>query len=279
MDLEQLLEKALGLADEGEWTAMADLLRDSLTEHDKEPAVHCWLGVAERELGMEGVAYERFKRVVALGSEDPYVLTTAGSALAWFDDPDAEAALRTAALVAPDIPLTRLMYGAYLSREGFLKEGLEELEVARSLDADDPQIAYELGVGRMLGGDADGAADAMGEAVRLDPEDSWGRVVLGLVLIEADRIDEAITELIEGAHRRPEDVEAQLLASLAAGVVGTEGIAYEMLERARMRAGEADLALVSQVEERLDDGPDEARDLLVEAMGPDELRQRIKERP
>jgi predicted Zn-dependent protease len=279
MELEQLLEKALGLADEGEWTAMADLLRDSLPEHDKEPAVHCWLGVAERELGMEGVAYERFRRVVALGSEDPYVLTTAGSALAWFDDPDAEATLRTAALVAPDIPLTRLMYGAYLSREGFVKEGIVELEAARALDADDPQIAYELGVGRMLGGDADGAADVMGEAVRLDPEDSWNRVVLGLVLIEGDRTDEAVTELIEGAHRRPEDVEAQLIAALAAGVVGNEGIAYEMLERARMRAGEADLALVSQVEERLDDGPDEARALLVEDLGPDELRQRLKERP
>jgi predicted Zn-dependent protease len=283
MDLEQLLEKALSLADDGEWAAMADLLRDNLADHDKEPAVHCWLGVAERELGMEGVAYERFKRVVVLGSEDPYVLTTAGSALAFFDDPDAEAALRTAALVAPDIPLSRLMYGAYLSREGFVKEGLEELEAARALDADDPQIVYELGVGRMLGGDADGAADAMGEAVRLDPEDGWNRVVLGLVLIEADRTDdrtdEAVVDLTEGAHRRPEDVEAQLIAALAAGAVGNEGIAYEMLERGRMRAGEADLGLVAQVEERLDDGPDEARALLVEDLGPDELRQRLKERP
>lgn len=279
IDVEQLLEKALAFADEGEWTAMADLLRDNLADHDKEPAIHCWLGVAERELGMEGVAYERFKRVVALGSEDPYVLTTAGNALAWFDDPDAEAALRTAALVAPDVPLARLMYGAYLSREGFVKEGLEELEAARALDADDPQIAYELGVGRMLAGDADGAADAMGEAVRLDPEEGWNRVVLGLVLIEADRLEEAIVDLNEGAHKRPEDVEAQLIAALAASVIGNEGIAYEMVERARMRAGEADLALVSQVEERLDEGPEEARDLLVEALGPDELRQRLKERP
>jgi len=279
MDVEGLLVKALAFADDGEWTAMADLLRDNLADHDKDPAVHCWLGVAERELGMEGVAYERFKRVVALGSEDPYVLTTAGNALAWFDDPDAEAALRTAALVAPDVPLARLMYGAYLSREGFVKEGLEELEAARALDADDSQIAYELGVGRMLAGDADGAADAMGEAVRLDPEEGWNRVVLGLVLIEADRMDEAIVDLNEGAHLRPDDVEAQLIAALAASVVGSEGIAYEMLERARMRAGEADLALVAQVEDRLDDGPDDARALLVDALGPDELRQRLKERP
>jgi len=241
--------------------------------------MHCWLGVAERELGLEGVAYERFKRAVALGSEDPYVLTTAGNALAWFDDPGAETALRTAALIAPDIPLTRLMYGAYLSREGFVKEGLEELEAARALDVDDPQIAYELGVGRMLAGDADGAADAMGEAVRLDQEDGWNRVVLGLVLIEADRLDEAITELYEGAHHRPEDLEAQLLAALVACAVGSEGLAYDMLERARMRAQEADLGMIAQVEERLDAGPEEARAMLIDDLGPDEMRQRLKERP
>jgi len=279
MDLEKLLEQALSLADEAEWAAMADLLRDHLTDFDEEPAVYCWLGVAERELGQEGVAYERFKRAIALGPEDPYILATAGSALALFDDPDAEPALRTAALTAPEVPLARLMYGAYLAREGFVKEGIVELEAARELDADDPQIAFELGVGRMLAGDADGAADAMGEAARLDPEDGWNRVVLGLVLIEADRTEEAISELAEGAHHRPEDVEAQLIASLAACVVGNDDIAYEMLERARMRSADGDLNLVGEVEERIDTGPDEARALLTEALGPDALRRRLQERP
>ena len=41
---------------------MAELLRGSLADHEGEPAVLCWLGVAESELGMEGVAYERFRR-------------------------------------------------------------------------------------------------------------------------------------------------------------------------------------------------------------------------
>lgn len=279
MELDQLLERALGLADEGDWQAMADLLREHLETFGEEPAVHCWLGVAEREMGMEGVAYERFRRAVHLGTEDPYVLATAGSALAVFDDPDAETALRTAALLAPEIPLTRLMYGAYLAREGFVKEGIVELEAARELDADDGQIAYELGAARMLGGDADGAADAMGDAVRLDPESGWNRVVLGLVLLEAGREEEAVGELTEGAHRMPEDVEAQLAAALAACMSGRDGLAYEMLERARMRALEGDQALVSGVEDRLEGGADEARALLMDALGPDALRERLQERP
>jgi len=279
MELEQLLETALSLADDANWEAMADLLRESLSDHDEEPAVHCWLGVAERELGMEGVAYERFKRAIALGPEDPYILATAGSALALFDDPDAETALRTAAIMAPEVPLARLMYGAYLSREGFVKEGLEELEAAWALDSDDSQIAYELGVARMLAGNPDGAADAMGDAVRLDPDDGWNHATLGLVLIEADRTDEAISELTRGAHLCPEDVELQLIAALAACVVENDGIAYEMLERARMRSADGDLSLVAQVEELLDAGPDEARAMLVEELGPDVLRRRLQERP
>jgi tetratricopeptide (TPR) repeat protein len=279
MTAEELLERALGLADEGDWNGMAELLREALEDFEEEPAVHCWLGVAERELGMEGVAYERFKRAVALGPEDPYVLATAGSALAFFDDPDAEVALRNAAVTAPDVPLARLMYGAYLTREGFIEQGLAELEAARALDAQDPQIAYELGVARMLGGNAEGAVDAMGEAVRLDPGDAWNRLTLGLVLLEAGRLEEAVSELTEGARARPEDVEAQLVAALAACAHGSEDLAYEMLERARMRAVEGDLALVTQVEDRLDAGPEEARALLLEELAPEALRERLQERP
>ncbi|MGD8318881.1 MAG: hypothetical protein PVJ02_00455 [Gemmatimonadota bacterium] len=279
MDLEALLERALTLADEGDWQNMADLLREHLGEHEAAPAVHCWLGVAERELGLDGIAYERFRRALALGPQDPYVLATAGNGVAAFDDPDAEQALRTAALTAPQVALTRFMYGAYLSREGFVPQALEELEAARALDVNDAQIAYELGVARYLGEDRDGAVDALADAVRLDPDDGWSRIVLGLVLLEADRWEEATGELSEGSQRRPEDVEAQLAASLAACAAGSEDLAYEMLERGRMRADEEDRALLLAVEERIDLGADAARRLLTDELAPDLLRRRLQERP
>ena len=228
---------------------------------------------------MGGVAYERFKHALSLGSEDPYVLATAGNGIAYFDDPDAEQTLRTASMIAPDLAVTRLMYGAYLVREGFTEQGVKELQAARDLDPDDPQIAYELGVGWALAGDHDRATDVLADAVRLDPEDGWTRVVFGLELLEEDRFDEAAGELMSGARIREDDVDAQLAAALAAAATGRDGTAYEMLERARIRATEPDLALLTAVEDRLDAGLEAAREMLEEDLAPEILRSRLRERP
>lgn len=274
-----MLGRVLSLADEGDWEGAAEVLREYLEDFDEDPVVHCWLGVAERELGAEGVAYERFKRALALEPEDPYVLATAGNGIAYFDDVDAERALRTAALTAPELPVTRLMYGAYLVREGFHEDGLKELAAARELDPDDPQIAYELGVGHALADDYDAASDVLADAVRLDPDDGWNRVVFGLVLLEADRLEEAVGELVSAARLLEEDVDAQLAAALAAGAIGRDGTAFEMLERARMRAIDADLVLVTSVEDRLDGGHEAASTMLQEEFAPNLLRSRLAERP
>lgn len=279
MDRDQLLERVLTLADEEDWAGAADLLRDHLEDFDEDPAVHCWLGVAERELGMEGVAYERFKRALALDPTDPYVLATAGNGLAHFDDPDAETALRAAAVTAPEVAAGRFFYGAYLAREGFVEQGLEELKAARELDPEDPQIAYELAVAHAFDGDHERATDILADAVRLAPEDGWMRVVFGLELLEADRLEEAAGELISGARLREDDVYAQLAAALAAAATGLDDGAWEMLERARMNAAEADLVLVTNVEDRLDLGHEEARALLMEDLAPNMLRLRMSERP
>ena len=225
------------------------------------------------------MAYEHFRRALALQPQDPYVLATVGNGIAAFDDPDAMEALKTAAITAPEMPLTRLLYGAYLSREGFHDWAIEQLTAARELDETDPQIAYELGVAHALAGDHERASVALADAVALDPEDGWARVVFGLVLLELDRLEEAVGELLEGATLRPEDVEAQLLASLAAAAYGWLDEAYEMLERARIRSAEGDWPLVAAVEEQVNAGADEARTLLREDVGPQALRTRLAERP
>lgn len=279
MDRDQLLERTLTLADDDDWVAAAELLRDHLDDFDEDPAIHCWLGVAERELGMDGVAYERFKRALALDPTDPYVLATAGNGLAQFDDPDAETALRAAAVTAPEVAVGRFFYGAYLAREGFVEQGLEELKAARELDPEDPQIAYELAVAHAFSGDHDRATDVLADAVRLAPDDGWTRVVFGLELLEADRMEEATGELISGARLLQDDVYAQLAAALAAAATGLDEDAWEMLERARLNAAEADLVLVTNVEDRLDLGHEAARSLLVDDLAPNMLRLRLSERP
>ncbi|MDZ7780775.1 MAG: tetratricopeptide repeat protein [Gemmatimonadota bacterium] len=279
MELQPLLSRVLTLGDEGDWASAQELLVENLEEFDDEPAVHCWLGVAERELGLEGIAYERFRRALALDPEDPYVLATVGNGIAAFDDPDAEQALRVAAITAPEVALTRLLYGAYLTREGLFDEALAELSAASALDEEDPQVRYELGVLYAFQDRFDEAADALADAVRLDPDDGWTRAVFGLVLIEADRVDEGAGELEEAARLDAEDVEAQLAAALAAAATEREDAAYEMLERARMRAAEGDVPIVTAVEDRLAAGTDSARSLLLEDVTPSFLRARLSQRP
>jgi len=279
MDRDTLLDRVLSLAGENDWPGALELLRDHVERFDEDPAVHCWLGVVEHELGNGGVAYECFKRALSLQPEDPYILTTAGNGIAYFDDPDAEQALRAAALMAPHVAVGRLMYGAYLAREGFHEDAIRELSAARDLDPDDAQIAYELGVAHALALNFEAATDAFSDAVRLAPEDGWARVVFGLALLEVDRFDEATGELMSGARLSETDLDAQLVAALSAAATEREDLAYEMLERARMNAIEADLPLVTAVEDRLDEGTEAATTMLIEDMAPEMLRSRLRERP
>lgn len=274
-----MLDRALVLADEGDWVGAADLLREGITEGEPTPAVLCWLGVAERELGMTGIAYERFKQALALDPQDPFVLTTAGNALAAFDDPDAESALRAGAMIGRDLALSRWMYGAYLTREGMLDEARGELDAALELDPEDPVIRYESAVWYLTSGRSGEGISGLHRAVELDPEDGWIRVVLGLALVLDDRWDEAVIELESGARLRDDDVEAQILAAAALAAEGHDDSAFEMLERARLRAEGVDALTVQEAEDRMNDSPDAARRFLVATLAPSALRERLATRP
>ena len=99
--VEAVLQAAFRCAEDGEWDRAAELLRDALLEDPEDPYLLIWLGLVEQEVGLDGLAYERFRRGIDSAANDPILLATAGSALASFDDPSAGPALRTAALLAP----------------------------------------------------------------------------------------------------------------------------------------------------------------------------------
>lgn len=274
-----LLEQAHELGDEGDFQGMAERLREGLEAHPGDAYLLCWLGVAERELGLSGVAYERFRACLAARPTDPHLLATAGNGIAAFDDPDALGALRTAALTAPDLLVARWLYGAYLIREGMIEEGLAELCAARDLDPADAGVRYELGVGLALAGRRELAIEELYRAIDLDQGDGWAHIVLGLLLADDGRAEEAAGVLEEGARLRPEDIEAQLVAALAAAAAGREDLGVEMVERARQWAEGGDRALVDEVESRLDEGPEDAAAWLAEQLGPAALRDRLMSRP
>ncbi len=277
--VEDLLQRALDLAEDGEWGQVAELLNAGLTELGDDPYLFCWLGMAERELGLDGMAYDRFKACLALEPQDPVLLATAGTALAVFDDPEAEAALRTAALIAPELPQARWMYGAYLSREGFAAESLVQLEAAVKLSPEDPVVQIELGVAHALAGSLDQAALAFARAVEMDPEDGWADVLLGLASVQLDEMEEAVRALEEGARIRLDDLEAQLLAALALSATGWDDRALEMLERARLRAEDLDRVLVEEVEGKIEEGSRASMRFLRMTLGPTSFRERLMHRP
>ena len=279
MEGKDILRQALDRGESGDWEGMAEELLDALETDQGNPALLCWLGVAERELGLPGSAYDRFKEALAQDPEDPYILATIGNGLAQFDDPDAEAALRSASILAPDLPVARSLFGAYLSREGLHDDALRELIVASELAPDDPEIAYELGVALALKGDMEKAVDALTHSVDLDQGEGWSQVVLGLVEAELEQMEEAARDLSEGARLRPRDVEAQFLAALAAEAMGLEDLAYEMMERGRQGAQPGDLPLLEMVENRLEEGTDRARAFLLQELLPGALRERLMNRP
>ncbi|HEX5520630.1 MAG TPA: hypothetical protein VFX29_03000, partial [Longimicrobiaceae bacterium] len=205
---------------------------------------------------------------------DAMVLVTAGAGLAALDDPEAEAALRTAALMAPELAIARLHYGAYLARAGLLADARTELEAARALAPDDARVHTELGVMHLLAGEAAAGTDAL-EASLEHEEDAWVRALLGLALLEVGRTEESAEELHRASLERLDDAELQLIAALAAAAEGWDDEAWNALARAE--AADADPDVVRDVEESVDEGADAARELLEEELAPSALRARLAE--
>ncbi len=274
-NLEQLLGEAVALGDEGRWQEMAELLSTAMRDTPDDPYLLCWLGVAERELGNDGAAYELFRQCLAQEPLDPHLLALAGAGLAVFDDPAAEPALRAAALTGADLPIARLQYGAYLAREGFFEEALEHLRAALALAPEDPTVHGELGTALALKGDLAGAASAMENALELAPDDSWTRVLLGLVYAEQGELEPAAEALLQASRERPDDGEAQVVAALAAAAVGWADAAEEALARAGYAAEGIDAHVIQEAEDHLNTGPDAAREFLTGTFAPSVLHDRL----
>lgn len=275
-ELQVYLQEASELADGELWVDAFELLREAEDRFPEDATLLCMLGTISAEVDAEGLASDYYRRCLAAQPEDPHLLVTAGVGLARIDDPDAEPALRLAAALAPDLPLTRLHYGAYLVREGLVDDGLRELEAARALDAEDPRIVRELGGAFLLQDRLPRAVEELERAVGLAPEDGEIRLLYGLALLQADRGEESAEELHRAASLLPEDGEAQLVSALASASQEWDDEAWGALARAEHSAIPAGPALTSEVEEALEGGAAPAAELLRDAIGPAILRDRLR---
>lgn len=274
-DVQDVLNRALALGEEERWEEMAEILAAALDDSPDEPYLLCWRGVAEQELGNDGLAYEYFRRCLAQDPLDPHLLALAGSGLATFADPEAETALRAAALSAPDLPVARLQYGAYLARQGLFEEAGTHLRAAVELAPEDPAVHSELACALALEGRLKDAAAEMEQALELASDDSWSRLLLGLLYAELGELEDAAEQLVRAADEREDDAEAHVLAALAAAGVGWEEAAHASITRAGYAAEGSDTALAAEAEERILSGAAAAEAMLLETLGPSVLRDRL----
>ncbi|HEX8671695.1 MAG TPA: hypothetical protein VF710_07390 [Longimicrobium sp.] len=259
---EAAVAEAQTLGEEDRWDEAHSLLLVTLEEQGESALLLCWAGIASQRLGNESEAYDFFRRALALQPEDPFILAAAGSGVAIYDDPDAESALRMAALTSPDFPFARAAYGAYLAREGLFAEAVGELEAARALAPEDAEIHADLGMAYLLAGRAD---------------DAWLRGVYGLALVETRRTEEGAEQLHRAAAERVEDVELQLLSALSAAGEGWQDEAWNALARAQDAADASDHEMIQEVEDALEGGDEDAV-VLRDDLGPSLLRERLVQR-
>jgi tetratricopeptide (TPR) repeat protein len=274
---DEVVAEAQSLGSEDRWDEARDLLLEALPDHEENALILCWLGISSERLGEDSVAYEFFRRALATQPLDPFILAAAGTGVSMFDDPEAESALRLAAITAPDFPFARSAYGSYLAREGLFDEALKELAAARDLAPDDGAIRAELGVAMLLAGKTEAGIAEVEEALS-HADESWLRGLYGLALLETSRTEEGAEQLAQVSRDRLDDLEIQLLSALASAAEGWEDEAWGAIARAEQTAEALDADLIREVEEAVGDGPEAARHFLREQLGPVLLRDRLQQR-
>lgn len=277
--LEDALRSAAELAEDGRAAEAFEQLVEWDDQAPEDSALLCMLGALARDVGADGPAYDYFRRCLATNPADPTVLATAGQGVAAFDDPDAETALRAAALTGPHLVLTRLTYGAYLAREGMMEEALGELEAARDLAPDDGLVRFELATALYLDGQRTEAVPEMELAAELREDDGWIGALLGMTLWMAGREEEGAEQLHRvGEELRSEDGELHLFAALAFAGLGWLDEAWNAHARAESVPRPPDQAVIREVEVALEAGEEAARTLLRQELAPGMIRERLLQR-
>jgi Flp pilus assembly protein TadD len=263
------------MSEEGQHTEAFAMLLELERDHQESTELLCALGALAQHMGADGVAGDFFRRCLSFSPTDPHVLVTAGAGLSRTGDPEAEPALRLAALTAPDMALARLHYGAHLVRSGLVEQGMEELDAARTLDPDDVAVRHELAVGHLVAGRPAQALEELESAVAADEENPETRLLLGLTLLQAGEAARAAEELHPVAEPLADDGEVQVVLALCFALEGWESEAWLALSRAEAAERRPDPEILQDVEDALEAGEDAIRALLFDEVAPSTLRDRL----
>jgi predicted CXXCH cytochrome family protein len=230
----------------------ADVLRRAARAAPSDARTWNSLGALEFRLGRASQAHAAYEKAVALDPEMPEPRSGLGLVLAQSGDRSgAEKQFREAIRILPNYGNAHRNLGNLLAAAGDLPQAAWELRVAADLLPADAAVRFNYAVTlRSLGQYSEAEVQA-GAAIRLDHNLAEAHALLGNLLAQGDRLDEARREYETALAIRPELARTQLdLGALLAAKGDPEGAAPHLRSAARS-SDAAVRALAAQLLQRL----------------------------
>ncbi len=227
--LAPLLQEAKDAIDKNDFTAALEPLQKYLAQRPDDPYTHFQLGYAYAALKHWEEAKAEFSRAITLDQKMAPAHLNLGLVLMDSDPGNAADSFRRAADLQPTESRPRFLTGLALERAGKFTEAVGQYRAALVLSPKDYEYHFALGRALLRNGDAPGAeehfreavaergdsaparlglanalltqkkyepgTDALGEYLKLKPEDRAGHFDRASALMEIDRFDEALAEL------------------------------------------------------------------------------------
>jgi tetratricopeptide (TPR) repeat protein len=149
------------------------------------------------------------------------------------DLPGAERELRAALTVRPDSGDTRYTLGLVHARLGRTREGVEEMASGLAHTPHPPAKAFiALAEWYEAGGDSAGAEHAIKDALRVDPENDRALMLLGILLAQENRHDEALALYRHALRLAPGDARPHFFSARSLHAMGQDREAQEQCRQA-----------------------------------------------
>jgi tetratricopeptide (TPR) repeat protein len=191
---EKLFQAGVAALNANDLARAEESFRASLKLDAKAAAPYMGLAQVALRRGQNAAAEQHMKTALSLAPETASIQTSWGTYLySQRELPEAEAALRKAAALEPNLVVARVQLGdLYLS--GFNKplEAIKEYQAAIAIDSKHAGAHYALGLAHIARNDLAQAEPALAQATKLAPSNPLPFHTLGLLYAEQRKTDQAL---------------------------------------------------------------------------------------
>ncbi len=210
MDLDQLLEAAVGHYAQGDLARAAELSEQALKLGREDPEALHLLGVVRLHQGRAADAFRLISQAIERDSAvGEFHMNLARALTALGREDEAIAALRQAILREPGLAGAHLLLAAALEQRGGLEEARAHFERAVELEPANPAARHRLGLSLAQSGQFQEAEAHLKEAAALAPNFAMAHMHLGNVHKALGDLNRAVIELRTAASLAPQDGEVQ----------------------------------------------------------------------